>query len=594
MQPTSTQNSKRILLILLLINFLSGAAIYAQTPVTTITDYVIWGGSSTSLLPLQTAPALPGLGVQVGSSSIQGGSIGSYTLVKSVGNMIAGTSTIKTNIYSGGTVVLANSNVVNGKITSGIYNTSPATGTIFSAGTSENFSGNIDINGNIVIGGGIIAGIVTNPANRFYTLGAVTKPGTGTPTLPILPPTMPGITNFPLATTSNITSGPIIPGNYGTLTIGGNSTVTLNGPGVYVFKSITTTGPNSQLVFNFNSSLTGNFLIYVYGDVVLTRLGCSIINGGSATRIFTEVQGKGLTNTNDKTVAFSMSNGSNGNGNTSSWFGSVWVPFAGIKIGTPNGPTMAVQGALWSGTQVNIQDGVNIVYSPTTVNICLPPVIAVQPVAPAATCAGSGTQTVSVTATGTNLTYSWRKAGVAVTNGVVFSGQGTPTLTLTNPTTSDAGNYDVIVGGTCGTITSNVVTVTVNAKPIVTAPLAVCIGSTITLSPITGGTWTSSNANATVTNAGVVTGVTAGTATFTFTNTATGCSATTGSVTINALPVVSAGSQVCIGSTITLSPTTGGTWISSNANATVTNAGVVTGVTAGTATFTFYKYHHGL
>ena len=39
------------------------------------------------------------------------------------------------------------------------------------------------------------------------------------------------------------------------------------------------------------------------------------------------------------------------------------------------------------------------------------------------------------------------KGGVAKTV-VHISGQGTAPLTLTNPTTADAGNYDVIVSGT--------------------------------------------------------------------------------------------------------------------------------------------------
>ena len=545
MQTTSTINSKRNLLVLLLINFLSGTVLYAQTPVTTITDYVLWGGASSSLQPLQTAPASPGLGVQVGNSSIQGGSIGSYTLVKSVGNMTAGTSTNKTNIYSGGTVVLANSNVVKGNMTAGIYPLPSAipSGTIFSAGTSEAFTGNIGVYGNIVIGGGTVTGTVTNPTSTTYKLGAVTKPGTGTPTLPILPQAMPVITNFPAAGTTNITSGGISPNSYGNLTIGGNTTVTLNGPGIYVFKSITATGPNSQLVFNFNSTATGNFLIYVYGDVLLYRTSCTITNGGAANRIFTEVHGTGSTNTSDKTVAFSMSNGSNGNGNTSSWFGSVWVPFAAIKIGTPNGPSMAIQGALWSGTQVNIQDGANIVYSPTSVNTCSPPVITAQPVAPTATCTGSGTQTISVTASGTGLTYSWRRAGIVVTNGGAVSGQGTSILTLTNPTAADAGNYDVIVSGTCGTTTSTAATVTVNVLPTISGILNVCVGSATTLAG--SGTadavtpWVSANTSvATISNIGVVTavGIVGGTSVVTYKN-SNGCTATA-TVTVNALPAI--------------------------------------------------------
>jgi hypothetical protein len=99
-----------------------------------------------------------------------------------------------------------------------------------------------------------------------------------------------------------------------------------------------------------------------------------------------------------------------------------------------------------------------------TVTVNTAPSITAQPTVPAATCSGSGTQTISVVATGTNLTYVWRKGGVAVTNGGVISGQGTATLTLTNPATTDAGSYDVVVSGTCTpAVTSNAVTVTVSA-----------------------------------------------------------------------------------------------------------------------------------
>lgn len=551
MRHTSTCiHSKSIAFVIILSCMFVGSSLFAQDPTTTITNYAIWGSSS----------------AQIGSSSIKGGAIGSYTLVKSTGNMISGASGTgnSTNIYSGGTIALANSNVVIGNMTAGIYPFAPQPplGTIFSAGTSENFTGNIDVYGNIVIGGGTVNGTVKTP--KSYTLGAVTKTATGTPTLAILPQQMPVITNFsliyPTVGTQKITSGPLGPGNYGDLSIGGNSTVTLNGPGTYVFKSITTTGPNSSIVFNFNLITTGNFLVYVYGDVILNRTSCSITNGGAgaANRIFTEVHGTGSTNNG---VTVSMSNGSNGNGNTSSWFGSVWAPYAAIKIGAPNGPAMAVQGAFWSGTQVNIIDGVNIVYNPSVVNTCTPPAITTQPststqtvclnaastplsvaatgtgltyqwyrnsanstsagtlisgatsssyaplttavgvsyyyvvvsgtctpivtsnvsgsvtvnappaitsqpTTPMATCTGSGTQTISVTATGQGLTYSWRKGGVAVTNGGVISGQGTATLTLTNAIATDAGSYDVVVSGGCApAVTSTAVTVTVNALP---------------------------------------------------------------------------------------------------------------------------------
>ena len=99
------------------------------------------------------------------------------------------------------------------------------------------------------------------------------------------------------------------------------------------------------------------------------------------------------------------------------------------------------------------------------------PAINTQPTNPAATCSGSGIQTITVAANGTGLTYSWRKAGVAVTNGGVISGQGTATLTLTNPVAVNTGSYDVVISGTCSpSVTSNAVTVSlVTATAITTA-----------------------------------------------------------------------------------------------------------------------------
>ncbi len=78
-----------------------------------ITDFVLFGGNGTCPGgPSQSPPALPGCAVQIGSASnIQGGSVGSYSLIKSTGNV-----TINSNIYSGGTIQLSNSNVVTGNI----------------------------------------------------------------------------------------------------------------------------------------------------------------------------------------------------------------------------------------------------------------------------------------------------------------------------------------------------------------------------------------------------------------------------------------------------------------------------------------------
>lgn len=132
--------------------------------------------------------------------------------------------------------------------------------------------------------------------------------------------------------------------------------------------------------------------------------------------------------------------------------------------------------------------------------------------------------------------------------------------------------------------------VTVNALPdAIGGTAAVCEGATTTLSDAGGGSWASSNGNVTIgSTSGVVTGVTAGTSTITYTL-STGCASTT-VVTVNALPAAIGGTaSVCQGATTSLSNTSaGGTWTSSNtAVATIDAAGMVNGVLAGTSLITY-------
>ena len=106
-----------------------------------------------------------------------------------------------------------------------------------------------------------------------------------------------------------------------------------------------------------------------------------------------------------------------------------------------------------------------------------------------------------------------------------------------------------------------------------------------------GGTWTSASTGvATILPSGVVSGVSAGTSliTYSYTN-GNGCTSSVNTtVTVNALPLVSAPSSVCLGNTAQLTPNSGGTWTSSdNTKATVDNTGLVNGVAVGSVTFTF-------
>jgi len=77
----------------------------------------------------------------------------------------------------------------------------------------------------------------------------------------------------------------------------------------------------------------------------------------------------------------------------------------------------------------------------------------------------------------------------------------------------------------------------------------------MTASPGSGGTWVSSNPLvATINNAGLITGLTAGTATFTYIETATGCINSTSAITVIDLPTasISGTTAVCKGSSATL------------------------------------------
>jgi gliding motility-associated-like protein len=158
----------------------------------------------------------------------------------------------------------------------------------------------------------------------------------------------------------------------------------------------------------------------------------------------------------------------------------------------------------------------------------------------------------------------------------------------------------VSVGSTTITYTnsngcSSTMTLNVTGNPLISGTMSACVGSTTQLSatgtPNATNPWTSSNpAVATVSNTGLVTGVSSGTTTITFTN-ASSCQSTA-TVTINPLPAITGTLTVCAGSTTQLSgsPTANATnpWTSSNtAVATISNTGLVSGISAGTTTITY-------
>ncbi|MES2701979.1 MAG: Ig-like domain-containing protein, partial [Bacteroidota bacterium] len=168
------------------------------------------------------------------------------------------------------------------------------------------------------------------------------------------------------------------------------------------------------------------------------------------------------------------------------------------------------------------------------------------------------------------------------TPGVTWSSSNTSVATVgatTGVVTGIAGGTTNIITTITATGCTRAATVTVNPLPAaIVGGLSVCPGLCTTLTDATaGGTWSISSATiATVSASGVVCGVSAGTATVTYTA-GTGCYRTA-TVTVNIPPATIGGpTAVCFGYTITMTNTTGGgTWSSSNA--TIASVGSLTGV----------------
>ena len=182
----------------------------------------------------------------------------------------------------------------------------------------------------------------------------------------------------------------------------------------------------------------------------------------------------------------------------------------------------------------------------------------------------------------------------AATNAWVSSNQSVATISVTGLVTAVAlGTTTITYTNSNGCFATAIVTV--NDLPTISGTLTVCAGLQTQLtgssSPATTNAWVSSNpAVATVNNSGLVTGVSAGNSTITYTN-SNGC-IITAVVTVNSLPTINGTLSVCVAAQTQLTgsatPATINAWVSSNvAVATVDATGLVTGVAAGTATITY-------
>lgn len=225
----------------------------------------------------------------------------------------------------------------------------------------------------------------------------------------------------------------------------------------------------------------------------------------------------------------------------------------GIYSGTST-RTLAITGATMAanGTQYRcvIADGAcaggGKSSEPATLTVKPTTIITAQPTAIAPICSG-GNASYTTTATGHNLTYQWQMYDgtqfVNMSNGGFYSGVTSATLNITGitaATTTETNLYRCIVTGTCNTVSSNPVTLTVHAKPAVTsqpADVTTCQAFTVQFSIAATGTnptyqWQVSYNNGTTWNV--------------MTNNASFSGVTTSQLSVNAVPSLNNSTYRCV------------------------------------------------
>jgi hypothetical protein len=153
-----------------------------------------------------------------------------------------------------------------------------------------------------------------------------------------------------------------------------------------------------------------------------------------------------------------------------------------------NSQSFTLPSSLTPGNQYRIRltDAADNTISSTTQNLTVaaPPSISAHP-QNASVCEGASV-TFSVTASGSNLSYQWRR------NGTNLSGATQATLALANVTSAQAGSYDCVVNGSCGQpVTSNAATLSISPQTTITAhpqSATICQGASVTLSVSASGT----------------------------------------------------------------------------------------------------------
>lgn len=308
----------------------------------------------------------------------------------------------------------------------GIYNA----GNVFTAQLS-------DETGSFATPVNIGTAATTTAGNIVITIPSATIPGTGYRIRVVS--SSPFVTGSDNGTNITINPSPtaVITAPSNSLCPGGSLLLTSSAGSSYVWNKngSTISGANTQ---TYSATSTGSFTVDVTNATGCTTTSAAFV---VTPTVIANLTAPGTTLCPGGSLILTSSSGS-----SYQWkSGGVNIPGANSQTYTATvagNYAVAVTTSGCSATSaiyvVTMNASTAIVNHPANATICVP-----------------NTATFTVSATGSNLSYQWRKNGVAI--------PGATSSNFTSPSSfSDAGTYDVVVTGSCGSVTSNTAILTVN------------------------------------------------------------------------------------------------------------------------------------
>ncbi len=503
---------------------------------TDLTSGGTWSSSNTAIVTIGSTGIVTGL--SAGTSTI------SYTIINSCGSASA-TATLTVNPLPSTPAGIT-----------GIPTVCVSRTTMLSDGTAGGSWGSSNTSVAMAGSTGIITGVIAGNAIISYTLSNICGSASATATLTVnpLPSTPAGITGIPIVCVGGTTL-------LSDATAGGSwkssNTAVATAGSTGIITGITAgTATISYTISNScgNASATTTMTVNPLPSTPASITGIPTVCVGSTT-LLSDATAGGSWKSSNTAVA---------------------------TVGSTGIITGVIAGAVIINYTVSNSCGSASATSTVTVNP-LPSIPAGITGIPTV-CVGSSTLLSDATAGGSWKSSNTTDATVGSTGIVTGITAGTATISYT-------------VSNSCGSASATA-TVTVNPLPSIpagiTGILTFCVGNTTLLSDATaGGSWKSSNtAVATAGSTGIITGLTAGAATISYTvSNSCGSASATATVTVNPLPnagTITGSSSVCAGSTVTFTDgISGGTWSATNTKAFVSSSGAVYGVMAGIDTIIY-------